>query len=410
MLAAFHRGVALKRDALPFDIDGVVYKVNSLALQAELGFVSREPRWAVAHKFPAEEQLTIVRDIEVQVGRTGKLTPVAKLEPVFVGGTTVSNATLHNEDEIRRKDVHIGDTVIVRRAGDVIPEVVGVLVEKRPANARAFVMPTICPVCGSHVVREEDEAAARCSGGLFCAAQRKQAILHFAGRRAMDIEGLGDKLVDQLVDENIIRSLADLYDERVVNLESMAGLERMAEKSAQNIVDALEKSKHTTLNRFLFALGIRNVGESTAKDLARYFGKLDVIMLARAEQLLAVPDVGPIVAQSIVDFFAESHNREVVQQLRASGVHWEEHEGVSTQLLPLSGKTFVLTGTLASLSRDEAKLRLEALGAKVAGSVSKKTDYVIAGVEAGSKLDKARALNVPVLEEQQFLQLLEEYK
>ena len=396
--------------ALPFDIDGVVYKVNDLNLQAELGFVSREPRWAVAHKFPAEEQLTIVRDIEVQVGRTGKLTPVAKLQPVFVGGTTVSNATLHNEDEIRRKDVHIGDTVIVRRAGDVIPEVVGVLAEKRPANARAFVMPTTCPVCGSHVVREEGEADARCTGGLFCAAQRKQAILHFAGRRAMDIEGLGDKLVDQLVDGNIIRSLADLYDKHVVNLESMAGLERMAEKSAQNIVEALEKSKNTTLNRFLFALGIRNVGESTAKDLARHFGKLDVIMQAGAEQLLAVPDVGPIVAQSIVDFFAELHNREVVQQLRASGVHWEEHEGVSTQLLPLSGKTFVLTGTLASLNRDEAKSRLEALGAKVAGSVSKKTDYVVAGVEAGSKLDKARALNVPVLEEQQFLQLLEEHK
>lgn len=410
MLAAFHLGVALKRDTLPFDIDGVVYKVNSLALQAELGFVSREPRWAVAHKFPAEEQLTIVRDIEVQVGRTGKLTPVAKLEPVFVGGTTVSNATLHNEDEIRRKDVHIGDTVIVRRAGDVIPEVVGVLADKRPANARAFVMPITCPVCGSHVVREEGEAATRCSGGLFCAAQRKQAILHFAGRRAMDIEGLGDKLVDQLVDGNIIRSLADLYDQQVVNLESMAGLERMAEKSAQNIVDALENSKHTTLNRFLFALGIRNVGESTAKDLARYFGKLDVIMQAGAEQLLAVPDVGPIVAQSIVDFFAESHNREVVQQLRASGVHWDEHEGVSTQLLPLSGKTFVLTGTLASLSRDEAKSRLEALGAKVAGSVSKKTDYVVAGAEAGSKLDKARALNVPVLEERQFLKQLEECK
>lgn len=410
MLSEFHHSVALKRDTLPFDIDGVVYKVNSLALQAKLGFVSREPRWAVAHKFPAEEQLTVLRDIEIQVGRTGKLTPVAKLEPVFVGGTTVSNATLHNEDEIRRKDVHIGDTVIVRRAGDVIPEVVAVLVDKRPANARAFVMPTTCPVCGSHVVREEGEAAARCSGGLFCAAQRKQAILHFAGRRAMDIEGLGDKLVDQLVDGNIIRSLADLYDKQVVNLESMAGLERMAEKSAQNIADALEKSKHTTLNRFLFALGIRNVGESTAKDLARHFGKLDVIMQAGTEQLLAVPDVGPIVAQSIVDFFAESHNREVVQQLRASGVYWEEHEGVSAQFLPLSGKTYVLTGTLSSLSRDEAKSQLEALGAKVAGSVSKKTDYVVAGADAGSKLDKARALNVPVLEERQFLQQLEEYK
>lgn len=409
-LSDFHRKIAAKRDALPFDIDGVVYKVNELKLQAELGFVSREPRWAVAHKFPAEEQLTVLRDIEIQVGRTGKLTPVAKLEPVFVGGTTVSNATLHNEDEIRRKDVHIGDTVIVRRAGDVIPEVVGVLVEKRPADARAFVMPTTCPVCGSHVVREEGEAAARCSGGLFCAAQRKQAILHFAGRRAMDIEGLGDKLVDQLVDGNIIRSLADLYDKEIVNLESMASLDRMAEKSAQNIVEALEKSKHTTLNRFLFALGIRNVGESTAKDLARYFGSLDIIMQADSEHLLQVPDVGPIVARSIVDFFAELHNREVVEQLRALGVHWEEHEGVSSQHLPLTGKTFVLTGTLASLSRDEAKSQLEALGAKVAGSVSKKTDYVVAGAEAGSKLDKARALNVPVLEEREFLNQLEEYK
>jgi DNA ligase (NAD+) len=402
-LAEFHQRIAAKRDALPFDIDGVVYKVNSLALQQELGFVSREPRWAVAHKFPAEEQLTVLRDIEVQVGRTGKLTPVAKLEPVFVGGTTVSNATLHNEDEIRRKDVHIGDTVIVRRAGDVIPEVVGVLVERRPADAGQFVMPTTCPVCGSHVVREEGEADARCTGGLFCAAQRKQAILHFAGRRAMDVEGLGDKLVDQLVDENIIRSLHDLYR---LDVATLAGLERMAGKSAQNIVEALEKSKHTTLNRFLFALGIRHVGETTAKDLARHFGKLDAIMQASTEQLLQVPDVGPVVAQSIVDFFAEAHNREVVQQLRELGVHWPEHEGVSNQALPLSGKTFVLTGTLATMSRDEAKSRLEALGAKVAGSVSKKTDCVVAGTEAGSKLDKARELNVPVWDEQQLQELL----
>ena len=399
-LAEFHQRIAAKRDSLPFDIDGVVYKVNSLALQQELGFVSREPRWAVAHKYPAEEQLTVLRDIEIQVGRTGKLTPVAKLEPVFVGGTTVSNATLHNEDEIRRKDVHVGDTVIVRRAGDVIPEVVGVLMEKRPANARAFVMPTTCPVCGSHVVREEGEADARCTGGLFCAAQRKQAILHFAGRRMMDIEGLGDKLVDQLVDENIIRSLPDLYR---LDVTTLANLPRMAEKSAQNIVDALEKSKQAQLNRFLFALGIRHVGESTAKDLARHFGKLDVIMQATPEQLLQVPDVGPVVAQSIVDFFAEAHNREVVQQLRELGVHWQEHEGISDLVLPLSGKTFVLTGTLASMSRDEAKSRLEALGAKVAGSVSKKTDCVVAGTEAGSKLDKALELNVPVWNEQQLL-------
>ncbi|MDO8991310.1 MAG: NAD-dependent DNA ligase LigA [Sideroxyarcus sp.] len=404
-LAGFHRSVAAKRDALPFDIDGVVYKVNSLKLQAELGFVSREPRWAVAHKFPAEEQLTVLRDIEVQVGRTGKLTPVAKLEPIFVGGTTVSNATLHNEDEIRRKDVHIGDTVIVRRAGDVIPEVVGVLAERRPAGAKPFVMPTVCPVCGSHVVREEGEAAARCTGGLFCAAQRKQAILHFAGRRAMDIEGLGDKLVDQLVDENIIHSLPDLYR---LDVATLAALERMAAKSAQNIVDALEKSKHATLNRFLFALGIRNVGESTAKDLARHFGNLQAVMQATAEQLLQVSDIGPIVAQSIVDFFGESHNREVVQQLITLGVHWEEHESTGARVLPLSGKTFVLTGTLASMGRDEAKSRLEALGAKVAGSVSKKTDCVVAGEEAGSKLIRAQELNVPIWNEAELIQQLKE--
>ncbi len=402
-LASFHQRIAAKRDALPFDIDGVVYKVNSLALQKELGFVSREPRWAVAHKYPAEEQLTVLRDIEIQVGRTGKLTPVAKLEPVFVGGTTVSNATLHNEDEIRRKDVHIGDTVIVRRAGDVIPEVVGVVRERRPPDARAFVMPTHCPVCGSHVVREEGEADARCSGGLFCAAQRKQAILHFAGRRMMDIEGLGDKLVDQLVDEHLIRSLPDLYR---LDVATLSRLERMAEKSAQNIVDALEKSKHTTLNRFLFALGIRHVGESTAKDLARHFGKLDAIMQASVEQLLQVPDVGPVVAQSIADFFAEAHNRDVVQQLRELGVHWEEHDGTADQVLPLTGKTFVLTGTLPTLSRDEAKAQLEALGAKVAGSVSKKTTVVVAGAEAGSKLDKARELNVPVWDEEKLKALL----
>ena len=406
-LIAFHQRIAAKRDALPFDIDGVVYKVNSLKLQAELGFVSREPRWAVAHKFPAEEQLTVVRDIEVQVGRTGKLTPVAKLEPVFVGGTTVSNATLHNEGEIRRKDVHIGDTVIVRRAGDVIPEVVGVIAERRPATAQPFVMPTTCPVCGSHVLREEGEADARCSGGLFCAAQRKQAILHFAGRRAMDVEGLGDKLVEQLVDENLIRSLPDLYR---LDLPTLSALERMADKSAQNIVDALEKSKRTTLNRFLFSLGIRHVGETTAKDLARHFGKLDSIMQADAEHLLNVPDVGPVVAHSLVEFFSEPHNIEVVQQLRALGVQWEENEGTATQVLPLTGKTYVLTGTLASLSRDEAKSRLEALGAKVAGSVSKKTDCVVAGTEAGSKLDKARELNVPVWDEPDLIEHLTQWE
>ncbi|GAB4122404.1 MAG: NAD-dependent DNA ligase LigA [Sideroxydans sp.] len=402
-LEAFHRRIAEKRDSLPFDIDGVVYKVNRIALQQQLGFVSREPRWAVAHKYPAEEQLTVLRDIEIQVGRTGKLTPVAKLVPVFVGGTTISNATLHNEDEIRRKDVMIGDTVIVRRAGDVIPEVVGVVLARRPADARPFVMPTACPVCGSHVVREEGEADARCSGGLYCPAQRKQALLHFASRRAMDIEGLGDKLVDQLVDEGIIHSLPDLYR---LDVATLAGLDRMAEKSAQNLVGALEKSKHATLNRFLFALGIRHVGETTAKDLARHFGKLDAIINASIEQLLQVPDVGPVVAQSIVDFFAEAHNKEVVRELRRLGVHWEESEGTAHRVLPLTGKTFVLTGTLPSMSRDEAKAKLEALGAKVAGSVSKKTDCVVAGAEAGSKLDRARELNVPVWDETALLALL----
>jgi DNA ligase (NAD+) len=431
-LSAFHQSIAAKRDALPFDIDGVVYKVNSLALQKQLGFVTREPRWAVAHKFPAEEQVTRLNGIDIQVGRTGKLTPVAKLEPVFVGGVTVTNATLHNLFELRRKDVRVGDQVIVRRAGDVIPEIIGrvtgslnipygeislgagradTLIPEvkhipRSPYVHNFRMPSECPVCRSAVVREKGEIDFRCTGGLFCAAQRKQAILHFAGRRAMDIEGLGDKLVDQLVDGNFIRSLPDLYR---LDVATVAGLERMAEKSAQNIVAALEKSKQAQLNRFLFALGIRHVGESTAKDLARHFGKLDAIMQATAEQLLAVPDVGPVVAQSIVDFFAEAHNRDVVQQLRELGVHWQEHEGVSDQFLPLSGKTFVLTGTLASMSRDEAKSRLEALGAKVAGSVSKKTDCVVAGAEAGSKLDKARELDVPVWGEQQLLEQLEEW-
>lgn len=403
-LAEFHRRIAAKRDALPFDIDGVVYKVNSLALQDELGFVSREPRWAVAHKYPAEEQLTVVRDIEVQVGRTGKLTPVAKLEPVFVGGTTVSNATLHNEDEIRRKDVHIGDTVIVRRAGDVIPEVVGVLIERRPANAQAFVMPVTCPVCASRVVREQGEAESRCSGGLFCPAQRKQALLHFAGRRAMNIEGLGDKLVEQLVDAHIVNTPADLYR---MGLLAVINLERMGEKSAINLLAAIEHSKRTTLARFIFALGIRNVGEATAKDLAQHFGSLDNLLAADEAGLQQVRDVGPVVAQSIADFLAEAHNREVIEQLRACGVQWAEHQPLATTGLPFSGKTFVLTGTLAALSREAAKERLEALGAKVSGSVSKKTDYVVAGLEAGSKLDKARELGVAVLDEQQFLALLE---
>ncbi len=402
-LIAFHKGMGQQRDALPYDIDGVVYKVNSLALQRQLGFVTREPRWAVAHKYAAQEQLTTVLAIDVQVGRTGKLTPVAKLAPVFVGGAVVTNATLHNEDEARRKDVRIGDTVIVRRAGDVIPEVVSVLLEKRLHDASIFTMPRQCPVCGSDAVREEGEADYRCSGGLFCGAQRKEAILHFAHRRAVEIEGLGDKLVEQLVDTNVIRALPDLYK---LGLTALASLDRMADKSAQNLLQALEKSKATTLPRFLFGLGIRHVGEATAKELARHFGKLDAIMDASEEQLLEVNDVGPIVAQSMRTFFDQPHNREVVKQLRACGVSWTEVEPAARAPQPLSGKTFVITGTLPTLSRDEAKDRVEAAGGKVAGSVSKKTDYVVAGAEAGSKLVKAQELGVPVIDETALLALL----
>ncbi len=398
-LVAFHAEIAAQRYALPFDIDGVVYKVDSRALQRELGFVTREPRWAVAHKYPAQEQATRLNGIDIQVGRTGKLTPVAKLEPVFVGGTTVSNATLHNVFELRRKGVRIGDTVIVRRAGDVIPEVVGRMPGERPAYVPNFRMPRHCPVCGSDVVRERGGMDHRCSGGLFCAAQRKQALLHFAGRRAMDIEGLGDKLVDQLVDGGLIRTLPELY---TLGVAKLSALERMASKSAGNLVSALEQSKQTTLARFLYALGIRQVGETTAKDLARHFGRLDRLMDAGVEDLLQVRDVGPVVAQSIHTFFAQPHNREVVEQLRAAGVQWAEHEGAATLdalALPLGGKTLVLTGTLPSLSREEAKALIEAAGGKVAGSVSKKTTAVVAGEEAGSKLDKARELGVTVLDE-----------
>jgi DNA ligase (NAD+) len=412
-LVDFHRRIAEKRDSLPFDIDGVVYKVNSLALQERLGFVTREPRWACAHKFPAEEQMTVVHGIDIQVGRTGKLTPVAKLEPVFVGGTTVSNATLHNEDETRRKDVRIGDTVIVRRAGDVIPEVVGVVLDRRPKDAgKPFDLfrrlHGKCPVCGSAILREEGEADWRCTGGLFCPAQRKQALLHFAGRRALDIEGLGDKLVEQLVDGGIVGTPADLYDRHRVNLQTLAGLERMGEKSAENLLQAIKRSRQTTLARFIYALGIRNVGEATAKDLARHFGALDRLMAADEERLQQVPDVGPVVAQSIVAFFREKHNADVIGQLRAAGMSWPEHDGETVRQLPLSGKTFVLTGTLPTMSRDEAKSRLEAMGAKVAGSVSKMTDFVVAGAEAGSKLDKARELGIDVLDEDRLLRLLEE--
>ena len=402
-LIAYHEHIGKTRDSLPFDIDGVVYKVNSLALQKQLGFVTREPRWAVAHKYPAQEQLTTVLSIDVQVGRTGKLTPVAKLAPVFVGGVTVTNATLHNEDEARRKDVRVGDTVVVRRAGDVIPEVVSVLLDKRTPDAEIFTMPRQCPVCGSEAVREDGEADYRCTGGLFCSAQRKEAILHFAHRRAVEVDGLGDKLVEQLVDAKVIRTLPDLYR---LGLTSLASLDRMAEKSANNLLEALEKSKQTTLPRFVFGLGIRHVGEATAKELARHFGKLDAIMDATEEQLLTVNDVGPIVAKSLRTFFDQPHNREVVEQLRACGVTWQEGEPAALVPKPLSGKIFVITGTLPTLSRDQAKDMLEAAGAKVAGSVSKKTDYLLAGTDAGSKLDKARELGVAVIDETVLLDML----
>lgn len=401
---AYYRELEEQRSRLPFDIDGVVFKVDRLELQQQLGFVARAPRWAIARKFPAQEELTRVLAIDVQVGRTGAITPVARLEPVFVGGVTVTNATLHNEDEVRRKDVHIGDTVIVRRAGDVIPEVVAVLPERRPEDAKAFVMPDKCPVCGSDIERLEGEAVARCTGGLFCEAQRKEAIKHFASRRAMDIEGLGDKLVEQLVDRKMVSDVAGLYD---LSVETLAGLDRMGQKSAQNLVRALEKSKDTTLDRFLYALGIREVGDATARILASEFGTLEALMQATAEQLEAVHDIGPIVAQHIVQFFRQPHNREVIARLRAAGIHWPDVERVSHQ--PLQGNTYVLTGTLSGLTREEAKQKLQALGARVSGSVSKKTTAVIAGEKAGSKLAKAEALGVPVLSEDELMTLLSEH-
>ena len=410
-LVAFHRIIFQRRDRLSFDIDGVVYKVNSLSLQQRLGFVTREPRWAVAHKYPAEEMLTAVEALEVQVGRTGAITPVARLVPVFVGGVTVTNATLHNFEEVARKDVRVGDTVVVRRAGDVIPEVVSVLVEKRPLNENGapasspFSIPSTCPECGSSIEKPEGEAIARCTGGLYCPAQRKQALLHFAGRRAMDIEGFGDKLVDQLVDAGLVKTPADIY---TLSLDQLAGLERMAEKSARNLLAAIDKSRQTTLARFIFALGIRNVGEATAKDFARYFGKLEALMAANEEQLQRVPDVGPVVASCTAHFLAQSHNIDVIQQLRTGGIFWPEVEGVVVDAQPLSGKIFVLTGTLPQMSRDEAKDLIESRGGKVAGSVSKKTHYVVAGADAGSKLDKARELGVPVIDEPMLRELLEQ--
>jgi DNA ligase (NAD+) len=403
-LLKFFTDIGTRRASLAYDIDGVVYKVNRVQQQQALGFVSRAPRFAVAHKFPAEEATTTVLDINVQVGRTGAITPVARLAPVSVGGVTVTNATLHNEDEVRRKDIRIGDSVIVRRAGDVIPEVVAFVPERRPADAKEFLMPTTCPVCGSVIIRPEDEAVARCSGGwLKCAAQRKGGLLHFVSRRAMDIEGLGEQLVEQLVDRGLVTTPADFYK---LGLVALSELERMAEKSAQNVLDALTVSKSTTLSRFIYALGIRHVGESTAKTLARHFGTLDALMAANEEEILAVEDVGPVVAQSILGFLHDPLNRELIEQLRAAGVHWDE-SAVERQSQHLNGKTFVLTGTLPNLKRDEAQAMIEAAGGKVSGSVSKKTSYVVAGEEAGSKLAKAEELGVPVLDEEALLQLLE---
>ena len=405
-LLAFYRDIGARREALPVDIDGVVYKVNRVADQEALGFVARAPRWAVAHKFPAEEATTRLLDIGVQVGRTGAVTPVARLEPVFVGGTTVSNATLHNEDEVRRKDVWRGDEVVVRRAGDVIPEVARVAAPGPRGEADYFRLPSTCPECGSAVVRLEDEAVARCTGGLVCPAQRKASLLHFASRRAMDIEGLGDKLVDQLVDGGLVHTPADLY---ALTVECLAGLERMAEKSAQNVHAAIAKSRETTLARFLYALGIRQVGEVTAKDLAAHFGTLEALMAADAGVLQGAPDVGPVVAESIARFFAEPHNREVIAQLREARVRWPET--VPRQAVVagrFAGKIVVLTGTLPTLTREDAKARLEAAGAKVSGSVSKKTDVVIAGAEAGSKLDRAAELGVAVIDEATMLAWLGE--
>jgi DNA ligase (NAD+) len=384
-----------RRDSLPYEIDGVVMKVDDTALQERLGFVSRAPRWAIAHKFPAQEEMTIVEDIEVQVGRTGAITPVARLKPVFVGGVTVSNATLHNEDEIRRKDVRAGDSVIIRRAGDVIPEVVQVVLSKRPADSQEFVMPTACPVCGSDVEREPGEAVARCSGGLYCAAQQKEAIKHFASRKALDVDGLGDKLVELLVDQGLINDTADLFS---LTVEQTSSLERMGEKSAENLVNALQTAKETRFNRFLYALGIREVGEATARSLASHFLSLESLEAAEVEALIEIEDVGPIVAQHIVTFFQQQHNREVIAKLLAAGVTWPVEEKVESDS-ELNNKTVVLTGTLELLSRSEAKEKLLALGAKVAGSVSKKTDYVVAGRDAGSKLSKAESLGITVVDE-----------
>ncbi len=404
----YYQSLQQKRDKLDYEIDGVVYKVNDFSEQERLGFVSRAPRWAIAHKFPAQEEMTKLLKIEVQVGRTGALTPVARLEPVFVGGVTVTNATLHNQDEIDRKDIRENDMVIIRRAGDVIPEVVSVVLSRRPKKTRKFKMPNRCPVCDSEVIRLENEAVARCTGGLFCPAQRKQAIKHFASRKAMDIEGLGDKLVDQLVDADKVKDVSDIYH---LDLETVAGLDRMAEKSGQNLLDAIEKSKQTTLDRFIYALGIRQVGETTARTLAVHFGSLPALMQADEEALLVVEDVGPVVAESIAHFFHEPHNQAVISNLQKAGVQWPNMKAAKQErgAQPLAGKTFVVTGTLSSMTREDAKQLLINLGAKVSGSVSKKTDYVVVGENPGSKATKAESLGITMLSEGEFTALLNKY-
>ncbi len=402
----FYRTMAEKRSTLGYDIDGTVIKVNDIALQRELGFISKAPRWAVAYKFPAQEELTLLKAVEFQVGRTGAITPVAKLEPVFVAGVTVSNATLHNGDEIERLDIAIGDTVVIRRAGDVIPQIIGVLHERRPTNAQKIEFPSRCPVCDSVITRIDGEAVARCTGGLFCAAQRKEALKHFVSRKAMDIDGVGAKLIEQLVDRELIHTPADLFK---LDLITLMRLERMGEKSAQNALDSLQKAKKTTLARFIFALGIREVGEATALNLANHFKTLEALQNATFEQLQEVQDVGEVVANRIVLFWREAHNVAVVQDLIAQGVHWEAVEAKEAGENPLKGKTVVLTGTLAQMGRDQAKALLQQLGCKVSGSVSAKTDFVIAGESAGSKLAKAQELNIRILDEEAFLALVKEY-
>lgn len=401
---SYYAEMAETRSSLPYEIDGVVYKVDDVDQQAAIGFVAKAPRWAIAHKFPAQEEMTKLLAIDVQVGRTGKLTPVARLDPVFVGGVTVTNATLHNQDEIDRKDVRVGDTVIVRRAGDVIPEVVSVVKAKRPKGARRFHLPNSCPECGSMVFQAEGQVDARCSGGLYCPAQRIQAIIHFASRRAMDIDGLGEKLVDQLVAAELIHDVSELYD---LTSEQVQALERMGRKSAENLINALEKSKQTTLPRFLFALGVRDVGETTALNLSSHFGSLDAIRNASLEELQAIPDVGPVVAENVHDFFREKHNIEVLNRLLQHGIRWSETATKPDEELPLKGKTFVITGALSNLSRDQAKALLQAQGAKVTGSVSKKTDYVIVGEAPGSKAAKAESLGIAMLSEEEFLALVQ---